>query len=224
MKTIKPYIKTILPSIVNFLALFISAGRLNYWQGWLYFSIIFCMLLISFMPKMTSIELINERVDLNKADKIWDKLYIILSLSSNFVMAIIAGLDSGRYQWSKQFPRSISCIGFVLIIIGEIIFHTAKSQNSFFSRVVRIQAERGHSVYETGLYKVIRHPGYFGLILSTIGFPLLMGSLWSSIPSFISIILLLSRTYLEDKTLKEELDGYESYSRKTRYRLIPFIW
>ena len=70
----------------------------------------------------------------------------------------IAGLDSGRYQWSIHFPVSVSCLGFVIVVLGQVIFHIAKSQNTFFSSVVRIQTERGHTVCETGLYKVIRHP------------------------------------------------------------------
>ena len=112
----------------------------------------------------------------------------------------------------------------VLTIIGQLFFLIAQKQNIFFSSTVRIQTDRGHTVCETGLYKVVRHPAYLGSVIQAIGFPLLFGSLWSIIPVSISIILLLTRTYLEDKTLKNELKGYIEYTLKTRYRLIPYLW
>jgi protein-S-isoprenylcysteine O-methyltransferase Ste14 len=89
---------------------------------------------------------------------------------------------------------------------------------------VRIQKERGHVVCDTGLYKLIRHPGYLGMAISLMGLPLLTSSFWSIIPTALAIILMLVRTSLEDKTLQNELDGYIEYTLKTRYRLIPFVW
>jgi protein-S-isoprenylcysteine O-methyltransferase Ste14 len=99
-----------------------------------------------------------------------------------------------------------------------------RSQNNFFSTVMRIQKDRGHVVCDTGLYKIVRHPGYLGMIISLMGLPLITTSVWSIIPTFIAIILLLIRTSLEDKTLISELDGYAGYTRKTRYKLIPLVW
>jgi len=90
--------------------------------------------------------------------------------------------------------------------------------------VVRIQKERGHTVCDTGIYRIVRHPGYAGMTISLAAFPLLTGSVWSTIPISIAIILLFVRTYLEDVTLKKELEGYPEYVKKTRQRLIPGIW
>ena len=109
-------------------------------------------------------------------------------------------------------------------MVGQLFFLIAQKQNKFFSSTVRIQTDRGHTVCKTGLYKVVRHPAYLGNFIQTLGFPLIFGSLWSIIPAIISIILLLIRTNLEDKTLINELNGYREYTHETRFKIIPYIW
>jgi len=109
------------------------------------------------------------------------------------IIIVIAGLDSGRFLWTKNFNWIISITGVIIMLIGQIIFLTARSQNNFFSSVVRIQKERGHVVCDTGLYKVVRHPGYLGMILSMMSLPLITVSIWSIIPTLITIILLITR-------------------------------
>jgi protein-S-isoprenylcysteine O-methyltransferase Ste14 len=108
--------------------------------------------------------------------------------------------------------------------VGQLLFLIAQKQNRFFSSTVRIQTEREHTVCNTGLYKIVRHPAYLGSIIQALGFPLIFGSLWSIIPAFASIVLLVTRTWLEDKTLLNELNGYTDYAKKTKYRIIPGIW
>ena len=96
--------------------------------------------------------------------------------------------------------------------------------NKFFERTVRIQEERGQTVCTTGPYAYIRHPGYVGFSILFIGTAFILGSRWAFIPVGITIFLLIIRTILEDKTLKNELEGYKEYSEKVKYRLIPGIW
>ena len=90
--------------------------------------------------------------------------------------------------------------------------------------MVRIQIERGHKVAINGPYKYIRHPSYVGFIVMVLATPLSLGTLYALLMSGITIILLIIRTSLEDKTLKNELDGYLEYSNKVKFKLIPFIW
>jgi protein-S-isoprenylcysteine O-methyltransferase Ste14 len=139
-------------------------------------------------------------------------------------MYITAGLDSGRYHWSPEFHWSLSLLGIALTMSGQLLFLAAQKQNKFFSSTVRIQTDRGHTVCETGLYKIVRHPAYLGSIIQALGFPLLFGSLWSIIPISLLLFLFITRTNLEDKTLRNELNGYPEYSLKTPYRLIPYVW
>ena len=118
----------------------------------------------------------------------------------------------------------IVIFGAFLMISGQGIFLRARSENKFFTTVVRIQTERGHSVCSSGPYRVIRHPGYLGMVLSTAGVPLVLDSIWSAVPSCVSVILLVVRTSLEDRTLQTSLGGYPEYAAKIRYKLLPGVW
>lgn len=96
--------------------------------------------------------------------------------------------------------------------------------NPFFESTVRIQKEKNQNVINAGPYKFVRHPGYLGMLLGSISLPLALGSVLAFIPLFIMIVLILIRTYYEDKILQEELAGYSEYCKEVKYRLIPFLW
>jgi len=218
------FIKQAFGTLLFFAIIFVSAGSLFYWQGWAYVIIGFFMVIMNFTVFKLDSGLLKERSKPGEGAKTWDKLILGLTFLVTILIYIIAGLDSGRFHWSPDFHWSVYLLGIILTIVGQLLFLIAQKQNKFFSSTVRIQTDRGHTVCESGLYKVVRHPAYLGSIIQTMGFPLLFGSLWSIIPVCISIVLLLTRTYLEDKTLKNELKGYIEYSCRTRYKLIPFIW
>ena len=218
------FIKHFTGTFLFFTTLFISAGRINYWQGWIYVIIGLIMSLLNYTVLRIDPELLKERSKPGEGTKNWDKTILGLSFLITISMYITAGLDSGRYHWSPDFHWSIYLLGIILTISGQLLFLIAQKQNKFFSSTVRIQTNREHIVCETGLYKIVRHPAYLGSIIQSLGFPLLFGSLWSIIPIFWLIILLITRTNLEDKTLKNELKGYPEYSDKTRYKIIPYVW
>jgi protein-S-isoprenylcysteine O-methyltransferase Ste14 len=217
-------IKHFLGTFIFFAIIFISAGRIDYWQGLIYVSIGFIMFILNYTFLRLDSELLKERSKPGEESKKWDKIILGLSFLVTISMYIIAGLDSGRYHWSPDFNMIIYLLGAILTALGQLLFLIAQKQNKFFSSTVRIQTDREHIVCETGLYKIVRHPAYMGSIIQSIGFPLIFGSLWSIIPIIISIILLIIRTNLEDKTLKNELKGYREYSEKTRFKIIPLIW
>lgn len=169
-------------------------------------------------------ELLTERTKPGEGSKKWDKVLLGLFFLITITMYIIAGLDSGRYHWSPNFHWSLSLTGIFLTASGQLLFLLAQKQNKFFSSTVRIQTDRGHTVCDTGLYKIVRYPAYLGSIIQLLGFPLLFGSLWSIFPVGLLIVLHVTRTYLEDKTLKEELSAYPEYSLNTRYKIIPCVW
>ena len=207
-----------------FIILFISAGRIDYWQGLIYVFIGLIMFLLNYTVLQIDSELLNERSKPGEGTKQWDKVILGLSFLVTNSMFITAGLDSGRYHWSPDFHWSLYLLGIILTISGQLLFLIAQKQNKFFSSTVRIQTNREHIVCETGVYKIVRHPAYLGSIIQSLGFPLFFGSLWSIIPICLSIILLITRTNLEDKTLKNELKGYLEYSYKTQYKIIPYVW
>ena len=207
-----------------FLIIFLSAGRLNYWQGLIYVVIGLIMGILNYTALRPGYELLNERAKPGERSKKWDKMLLGFSFLVTMAMYIIAGLDSGRYHWSPGFHWALCLTGIFMTVSGQLLFLFAQKQNEFFSSTVRIQTDREHTVCETGLYKIVRHPAYVGSIIQAAGFPLLFGSLWSIIPACLLIILFITRTNLEDKTLINELKGYAGYCDKTRYRIIPYFW
>ena len=217
-------IKHFIGTLVFFSILFISAGRIDYWQGQVYVMIGFIMVILNYTVFRIDAELLTERSKPGEGTKKWDKAILGLLFLTTISMYITAGLDSGRYHWSPDFHWSSYLAGIILTISGQLLFLIAQKQNKFFSSTVRIQTNREHVVCETGLYKVVRHPAYLGSVIQALGFPLLFGSLWSIIPIGFSVILFLTRTYLEDQTLINELKGYPEYAHKTRYKIIPYVW
>ena len=201
---------------------FIGAGRIDYWQGWIYngLNIIFLLLSYFLLPR----ELIEERLKPKEGMKKWDKIYYIVSIPVYFAILIISILDGGRFDWEPRIPIVVVIIGVVVYTIGQIIILWAKKVNKFFSTVVRIQKDRGQTVCKDGPYRFVRHPGYLGGLLCNIVTPFVLSSFWGLIPTVIAVVLLFIRTYLEDKTLQRELEGYTDYTNEARYRLLPGIW
>jgi protein-S-isoprenylcysteine O-methyltransferase Ste14 len=200
------------------------AGTFFFFPGIVYTIIAIIMVFLNYTVFKLDPALLAERSKPGEGTKKWDKLILGLSFLSTLALYLVAGLDSGRFHWSPDFSRSLFIIGIVLTVCGQLLFLIAQKQNKFFSSTVRIQADREHSVCQTGLYGFVRHPAYLGSIVQSAGFPLLFGSLWSIIPSGLIIILHLIRTGLEDKTLRAELKGYYEYTFKTRYKLLPYVW
>jgi protein-S-isoprenylcysteine O-methyltransferase Ste14 len=217
-------IKHLFGSLLFFAIIFISAGRIDYAQGLAYVAIGLFMVVLNYTVLRIDTALQKERSKPGADTKKWDKQILGLSFLATIAMYVVAGLDSGRYHWSPDFHWSLYFAGGLATAIGQLLFLVAQKQNKFFSSTVRIQTDRNHSLCDTGLYKVVRHPAYLGSLIQTLGFPLLFGSLWSIIPVSISVVLLIIRTHLEDQTLINELTGYLEYTSKTRSRLIPNIW
>jgi protein-S-isoprenylcysteine O-methyltransferase Ste14 len=221
-------IKLVLKSIsilLFFLVItFIIAGRLDYWQGWVFNGLNFFFIFITYIVLIDRKDLIRERLKPGKGMKTWDRIYYAISTPLFFVMFIISILDAGRFYWKPTIPLVIILLSIILYSVGQIIVIWAKKTNKFFSSVVRIQLDRKQTVCSSGPYKFIRHPGYLGGIIFTIVTPFLLGSFWGLIPAIITIVIVMMRTYLEDETLKKELTGYIDYSKKVKYRIIPFIW
>ncbi len=168
--------------------------------------------------------LIKEHIEIKEDAKSWDKVLVGTSVIVYVINIIVAGLDTGRFHWSPNSGWSIYSFGIIMITGGNIIIMFAYRKNIYFSSIVRIQKERGHTVCDRGIYKLVRHPAYLGMIMFFTGIPLITGSLWSGVPATIAIILFLIRTKLEDKTLKVELEGYIDYTKRTRHKILPFIW
>jgi protein-S-isoprenylcysteine O-methyltransferase Ste14 len=108
--------------------------------------------------------------------------------------------------------------------LGYALFVWATASNTFFSQIVSIQSERGHTVATGGPYRHLRHPAYAGAILYELAVPILLASWWALIAGGLGALLLIVRTALEDRTLQAELPGYRKSARRVRVRLLPGVW
>jgi len=137
---------------------------------------------------------------------------------------IVAGLDVGRLHRSDTVPGVLRTVGLMSFVAVFVVWSWAMRANPFFSTAVRIQRERGHHVVSSGPYRFVRHPGYAALVLLGWGGPIALGSWWAVVPHFILVALFARRAALEDRMLREELDGYSAYAAAVRYRWLPGIW
>ena len=153
----------------------------------------------------------------------WDKAILSVSAVLCVPYLLLPGLDAVRYQWSSV-PLVVKVLGFAGIAAVFLLIAWVMRENTYLSRIVEIQKDRGHTVITTGPYQWVRHPMYVGVIILFVCLPLALGSLWSLIPAVLLITLIVVRTHFEDKTLREELEGYKDYSVKVAHRLVPGIW
>lgn len=214
-----------LVSFGGFVALlFLPAGHLDWGAGWLYVAIMMVSMGVNYayLRRMNP-ELIEHRMRFGKGTKTWDKVWMACIGPVWVSIYVVAGLDAGRFGWSAM-PLELWAVGLALFVPGTMILTWSMVVNPFFEKTVRIQAERGHLVIDTGPYQFVRHPGYLGVFCWLFSAPLLLGSWWAFVPAILSAVLLIVRTALEDKTLHEELPGYPEYAGRTRFRLIPYLW
>lgn len=220
--------KSLLPAFASnlvFLAiLLVSAGSASYWPAWVYVATGVGMAVGMRVVLRGDPELAKERAKPGPGAKSWDKQLLGLGFLLTLAMLVVAGLDAGRYHWEPRLAWPWSIVGLGVSLAGSGLFLFALRENRFFSAVVRIQGDRGHTVCTTGPYRVVRHPGNAGMIVGTLGLPLLFLSAWSAIPAVLSVAVMVVRTGLEDRALEEELAGYREYRQATRYRLVPGLW
>jgi len=205
-------------------ALFWSAGRLDWWPAWAAIAVwvvefvAMDILLIRFNP-----DLMAERQAPPKGAKSWDRAIMSVLRLLQLARYILAGLYQ-RYGWTGGFPVAAQFAGLVVCTLGYALLTWAMVSNSFFSQIVRIQTDRGHAVVTRGPYRFVRHPAYVGMILFELGMASLLASWPALLVSGVCALLLVLRTALEDRTLQTELAGYLDYALQVRYRLVPGIW
>lgn len=223
----KGLIRLLLLGSIMLATLLLAAGTWDWWEAWAY---TITGLAVLFGSRAFLIlkhpDLALERAQAHEKEDVkgWDRFLMpFTALIGPFLSWIVAGLDH-RFGWSPDLPDWIQIIALILIQIGSLIGSWAMVVNRYFSSQVRIQKDRGQIVVREGPYRIVRHPGYAGGLLSWLAAPVFFSSLWVILPTALVIIASLIRTALEDRTLQEELPGYEEYTEQTKYRLVPKIW
>lgn len=206
-------------------ALFWPAGRLDWWPGWAALAVMLVWTAgIAFVILRFNPSLLVERLGPRQGAKRWDTIIVSMVGLITLVRYIVAGLDQ-RFGWTGGFPLATQLAALCLCILGnDFLFVWATASNAFFSQVVRVQSERGHTVVSGGPYHYVRHPAYAGTILYELTVSILLASWWALLISALSVAALILRTAFEDRTLQAELSGYAEYARQVRWRLLPGLW
>lgn len=207
--------------------LFLAAGTLNWPMGWVYVALtLFATLASRLLVLRRHPDLLKERASFaeKRNAKPWDAVLVqLVAVIGPMVTQIVAGLNY-RFGWPPAIPLWLALAALVLVIAGWALGTWAMVANRFFSAVVRIQTDRGHTVVTGGPYRWVRHPAYAGGVIANLAVPLMLGSAWALVPGALTASLTVLRTALEDRTLQAELPGYADYAQRTRYRLLPGVW
>lgn len=207
--------------------LFFLSGDWRWTEGWI-FSIIFCSLSFAVVLYLYFKDpaLLGERFGspFQKEQKSWDKILLAFVMLGFLIWFVVMPLDAKRFGWSPPFPLWLKIIGSGLFVSGFVVLFAALAENTFAAPVVKIQKERGQKVVSTGVYGVVRHPMYLGGMLIFAGAPLLLGSIYGLAAGVMLTVIIAFRSIGEEKMLIQELDGYDEYVKKVKWRLIPFVF
>lgn len=204
--------------------LFAAAGSWGWVQGWAYLGLLTLgQTVTAVILKRKDPELLSRRGTVGDGTKSWDRAVLGVFALTYMATVLVAALDVGR-GWAPL-PLAAWGLGSALYVLGTALVVWAMTVNTHFEKTVRIQLDRGHEVCDRGPYGWVRHPGYVGAALGfPLATPLLLGSGWAFVPAVASVLTLVLRTAMEDRTLQQELPGYSEFAARTRYRLVPGIW
>jgi protein-S-isoprenylcysteine O-methyltransferase Ste14 len=204
--------------------LMLSAGRWDWGWGWTTVAVMAAWVVatgLEVIPRYP--QLLADRVGPQKGAKKWDTALMGFLGLLVLTAYVVAGLDR-RNGWTPDVAPLARWIALAASVAGYAVTVWATASNAFFSSIVRIQSERGHTVADGGPYRFLRHPSYLGQIAAYLGTPVVLGSVWALLIGAVLALLIIVRTVLEDRTLLSELAGYREYAGRVRFRLLPGIW
>ncbi len=222
--TVKLFIEAILKFTLGVVLIgaliFLPAGTLAFAGGWLLMGILFIPMFLAGLVMMAKDpSLLASRLDAKEKEKT-QSVVVKLSGLMFIVGFVLAGLDF-RFGWVKL-PFTVNIVASVVFIAAYIIYAEVLRENTYLSRTIKVV--EGQKVISTGLYGIVRHPMYFATILLFMAMPLVLGSLVSFVVFLAYPFIIAVRIKNEEEVLSRELDGYDEYKKKVKYRMIPFIW
>lgn len=205
-------------------ASFWSAGSLAWGRGWLMLAVMALAFRITqvYLSRVNPAVLAARQQNTRPSTR-FDRIILPVFVILIYVTPAVAGHDAARHHGAPLHALWIPP-GIALYAAGIALIVWAMAVNPFLEPTVRIQAERGHHVISGGPYRFVRHPMYDGCCLLFAGIPLILGSRWAFLPAAGAALALVVRTFFEDRLLRSELPGYEDFTRRTRWRLLPGLW
>ena len=200
--------------------LFLPAGTLHYWSGWLLMGILFVPMFAAGLVMLAkNPDLLRSRLDAKEKQK---DQQLVVKLSGLMFLAgfIVAGLGV-RFGW-YILPRWVSLCAAAGFLLAYVLYAEVLRENTYLSHTIEVQ--QGQKVIDTGLYGMVRHPMYSATLLLFLSMPLVMGSVYAFVIFLVYPFLIAARIRGEEAFLEQELDGYAAYKQKVKYRLVPFIW
>lgn len=202
------------------LLIFVPAGTINFFNGWVFMLVLFVPMFIAGIVMMIkSPNLLKSRLNAKEKEKEQKKIVAISGLMF-LIGFILAGLNY-RFNWI-ELPNVVVIISSIVFLIAYLIYAEVLRENAFLSRTIEVSDNQ--KVIDTGLYGIVRHPMYLATIFLFLSMPLILGSLISFIVFLIYPFIIIRRLNNEEIILEKELKGYKEYKKKVRYKLIPFIW
>ena len=202
------------------LLIFLPAGTLSFWKGWLLMGILFIpMFIAGIIMLVKNPELLRKR--LNAREQQTEQKQVIKLSGLMFILGfLLAGLDY-RFTW-YPLPDLVSRAAAVMFLLSYLMYAEVLRENTYLSRTVEVQ--QGQQVIDTGLYGIVRHPMYSATVLLFLSIPLVLGSVISFVVFLIYPVVIAKRIRNEEKILEDGLAGYSEYKKRVKYKLIPFIW
>ena len=217
---LKALTKYLLGVIVLGILLFLPAGSLHYWQGWLLMGILFIPMFVAGIVMMAkNPELLRKRLNA-KEKEAEQKSVVAMSGLLFFTAFVLAGLN-WRFGW-WTLPEWMVWVAAVLFLASYFLYAEVMRENTYLSRTVEVQD--GQKVIDTGLYGIVRHPMYMATTVMFLTMPLVLGSPISFLIMLGYIPVIAKRISNEEAVLEKGLEGYKDYKKKVRYKMIPFLW
>lgn len=201
----------------------VAAGSIRWTRGWIWIGLsLFTTAVNLTVIRFRNPGLLEARMAHTRPTRRFDKVFTALYVVALLALAILEGL-AVRLGW-PQLSLGWLYWGLALHLVGMVPVTAAMATNPYLEATVRIQDERGHMAITSGPYSIVRHPMYVGVSLMVLAWPPVFGSPWGYLPAGLVVFLFVFRAEHEDRTLRNELAGYEAYTRRTRYRMVPGLW
>lgn len=207
--------------------LFVPAGTLHWWRAWVFLAVMLAVRVVSTVSvARVNKSLLRERArfPLQPGQPLADRALLISFMAATGALVAFIALDVFRLHLLARPHFTVSLDGMLLFIGGNWIITTVLRTNAFATTVVRHQSERQHVVVTSGIYGIVRHPFYAGLIPTELGMCLWLQSYAAALLAIVPLGIIVVRIVLEERFLKRQLPGYAAYATRVRYRLIPGVW